>query len=265
MSERCRFFAFTNFDKLDISYAVLLDSAKLSYLCYGTEICPTTGTVHHQGFAVFKNRTSYNVAVKKLPGHITVCNGTPEENIEYCSKDGSFLEFGERPKAQGARTDLATVFVLLRTNPVEHVMEHHPAIWARNYRAMQIYADFYTPPRNFVTQCFYLWGPPASGKSRYAFDAGAVAVVKEGTFLLGYKNQDKIVFEDVDNNNSFSRNFFNTLIDRYPLIINVKGGEAKFNSHIVYFTSNFPPEVSFPWYDESTKRRITEVLKFPLN
>ena len=45
--------------------------------------------------------------------HVEQRYGTAKETIEYCKKDGNFMEFG-KPKQQGERTDLADVYESLK-------------------------------------------------------------------------------------------------------------------------------------------------------
>lgn len=83
------------------------DDNTVSYLCYGKEICPTTDTPHLQGYIRFNNAIRFE-SLKQMFGnkfHIEPARSGPDKNITYCSKDGSFFEFGKRPE-QGKRTDI---------------------------------------------------------------------------------------------------------------------------------------------------------------
>jgi len=65
------------------------------YLIYGREVCPTTGTLHLQGFVQLVKKQRF-AGVKKILGdkyHIEQAI-YPELAAEYCKKDGEFNEFG---------------------------------------------------------------------------------------------------------------------------------------------------------------------------
>lgn len=79
-----------------------IDPTIYDYLICAKETCPTTGTPHLQGFICFKEkkRLSWiikNVFVSTVTGkgraNWTICDGTVQENINYCKK-------GEQPKAE---------------------------------------------------------------------------------------------------------------------------------------------------------------------
>jgi len=87
------------------------------YLVYGNETAPTTGTPHIQGYVIFTVAKSLRQAKSALSGphdapfHLEVARGTPQQNREYCIKDGDFVEHGECPTvSQGRRTDLDRFF-----------------------------------------------------------------------------------------------------------------------------------------------------------
>lgn len=66
------------------------------YLIYGKEVCPTTGTIHLQGFCQLSKKQRF-AGVKKLLGskyHIEQAIH-PWFAAEYCKKDGEFNEFGK--------------------------------------------------------------------------------------------------------------------------------------------------------------------------
>ena len=74
--------------------------ANVRYLCYGKEICPTTGTPHLQGYVYYVNpvRNPHHYFSTFGPHvHVERAVGTAEENEEYCSKGGDFTEYGVLP------------------------------------------------------------------------------------------------------------------------------------------------------------------------
>jgi len=93
------------------------DPPAFDYIVYGRESAPTTGTLHYQGYVILKEPKSLRQVKSLLSGnfqssiHLEVSRGTPQQNREYCIKDGNFNEFGELPSvSQGRRTDLERFF-----------------------------------------------------------------------------------------------------------------------------------------------------------
>lgn len=75
-----------------------------SYLIFGDEVAPETGTPHLQGYLCLrtKKRISY---LKEVPGleraHLELARGTHAQASAYCKKDGSYHEWGSAPAATG--------------------------------------------------------------------------------------------------------------------------------------------------------------------
>ena len=70
----------------------------ISYVLFGYESAPSTGTPHLQGFILFANARRSTAVRALLPGcHVTVCRGTIPQNITYCKKGGDWEEFGSVP------------------------------------------------------------------------------------------------------------------------------------------------------------------------
>jgi len=66
----------------------------VDYAVVGSETCPTTGTWHFQGYAIFKAEKRLSALKKIMPrAHWTKADGTPMQNSNYCKK-------GEQPKAE---------------------------------------------------------------------------------------------------------------------------------------------------------------------
>jgi len=80
---------------------------RFAYAVVGREVAPTTGTPHLQGYVRLRSRIRFASLRALLPQcHLSRARGTPQQNFDYCSKDGNFDEWGTRPAvSQGRRTD----------------------------------------------------------------------------------------------------------------------------------------------------------------
>lgn len=105
------YFVFTLHDYVDsdIEFFNVYDFA---YVCYGKEVCPTTGRKHLQGYFQLKKQAKVaSFAPFKVAGRskwFKPADGSHEECINYCKKDGDFYERGVPTphKGKGARSDL---------------------------------------------------------------------------------------------------------------------------------------------------------------
>lgn len=65
------------------------------YLVIGFE---KVKTEHMQCYVYFKNACRICTLKKFIPrAHIEISKGTPQQNYDYCTKDGDFIEFGKLP------------------------------------------------------------------------------------------------------------------------------------------------------------------------
>lgn len=93
---RSRAWTFTiNNDTVD-DLVTLLDTT-FRYCIFGFEQ-GKEGTHHMQGYIYFYNQKRLNEVKNHLPrAHLEVARGTPDQNYNYCSKEGDFYEFGDKP------------------------------------------------------------------------------------------------------------------------------------------------------------------------
>lgn len=130
-----------NLYTLGESIAVEPDDSILSYLIFGDEVAPTTGTPHLQGYLCLreKKRLSY---LKTIPGLQRACffvrRGTHSQASDYCKKEGSFHEWGEGPTLPGAggQFEQLRAWIASQEQPptIKDVWEVFPALAAR-YRS----------------------------------------------------------------------------------------------------------------------------------
>ena len=131
-------------------------AASFTYLIYGYEKCPTTGTKHLQGYVVFPVKKRFPEAKALLPSdhiHIEPTKGTPQEAAEYCKKEGLYQEFGVLPSNKNgvSRFDYFIDWILSRRDngdPVPSDREiclHFPALWVLHERKLRVLAEHHYP------------------------------------------------------------------------------------------------------------------------
>lgn len=85
---------FTKNNYTDEDLAVLAE-LPCKYLIYGKEVAPTTGTPHLQGYLQMEKKIRMAGLKKLFEAHYTLANGSADQNIAYCSKEGDVFEKGQ--------------------------------------------------------------------------------------------------------------------------------------------------------------------------
>lgn len=255
---RTRLWRFTNYS-LDFDYKKLIGK-KVKYIAYGNEVCPSTGRKHHQGFIYFKSAQRSVKSVAKLLGKCNVgpCDGSLRDNQDYCSKEGSLVEFGEKPK-QGSRMDIADMMAGVKAGVTEvKLAEECPSLWCQYGKRLEHYRQLLQPRRHWKTEVYVYWGPAGSGKTRQAWEIGGEkmdTVQFANGFVIGYTNSPNVLIDDFDER-SIPRHILLQLLDRYPCKVNVKGSEKEWNPRRIFLTTNDDPQM---WWggDPALQRRLT--------
>lgn len=260
---KSRLWCGTNYN-LNFDYNEVYSQGDIRYLAYGDEICPTTKRPHHQFFVLFKTQRSSIKNVATLFGgvHVEPCKGSLSQNEVYCSKEGSYHEFGEKPK-QGDRTDLHGCMAMVADGASElEIAQSAPRIWCQYGRRFEEYRALLQPDRDWETEVRVWWGKTNTGKSRSAREwLGEYDVITytKGDFFIGYNNHENVLIEEMGDTNTMSRELFLQITDRYKHVVNVKGGERKWNPKRIAITSNYDPKKWFQKPD-AVLRRISEII-----
>lgn len=209
-------------------------------------------------------------------------------------------EVGNCPVGQGVRSDLLALQEAVDAGKTESwIATNHFSLWCKHYRAVERYIRLTTPLRSFHTEAIVYWGPSGSGKSSHvleltggcdvpsisgsgdhesaeggvrADDGGGIheCVSGRGAFWLpkprsggawwdGYQGQRDVVIDEFYG--WLPRDFCQRLIDRYPFIVETKGGSLQFTSRRVFFTSNLPPDM---WWRNVGLGAMARRLEWPL-
>lgn len=255
----------------------LLQRFKFTYLVYGEEKAPETGTPHLQGFIRFTSARTIAAIQKSLKPHAfsflekAHCEDEPWKAIpdKYCKKDGNYHEFGTKP-AQGKRTDLKNIKQLRDTN-VRTLIENGTI---QNYQqlkfaeALQKYAPLHhrDPPT-----VLWFWGNSGTGKTREAMTYPDPYINDLGQWFDGYSGQETLILDDF-RPHQIKFNELLRLLDRYPRRLAVKGTSVQLEAKTIIITAPASPAALYGYTDKQwlnpklpcwqLKRRLTEIKYF---
>lgn len=268
-----RNWCFTNFD-LKVTEN-LHEWDKVKYLIYQEEECPDTGKHHHQGYLQLKSACRLAALKKFLPkAHWEVARGTPEENINYCSKTDTQhskpITIGEPSMGQGQRTDLAGIVRdITAGRRIIDIIEESPAT-LRLIGYMERLSALAQKPRNTMPEVIIISGRPGCGKSTFVLDEVAKGKVEDVyridptsvNMWEGYRQERVICFEDMGPDTKLTPTMLLRICDRWPMKVNVKYAHAELNSPVICFTSNYKWEDWMGWGASAAafQRRITSII-----
>jgi len=259
-----------------------IENGSVVYAICGKEV-GETGTPHLQSYIYYKNQkhvsASNLVKMKEAWGsnryHVEAAKGSPQDNDKYCSKDGDFERHGVLPVSQNDRW-AGAVALLKEGGTVMDVVEMYPQIGITCNRTLKDIRNELATPRssNEKTALFWFYGPPGSGKSRYArgIDPDYYKKPHGQWWTEDYKQQDVVLMDDYRPTKDFPLEELLNLADYGKHNVPVKGGFRVFNSKVIVITSPLPPRETFAhleWLKEENLqqviRRINFTCGFPLN
>jgi len=132
------------------------------------------------------------------------------------------------------------------------------------YRGLNKYRLLIQAPRNHLTEVYVLQGPTGTGKSKWCMDNFPDAYWKQrGNWWDNYCGQEVVVIDEFYG--WLPYDLLLRLCDRYPLMVETKGGQVQFTAKKILFTTNQVPSCWYKnCYFESFSRRVTEWHIFPV-
>lgn len=230
-----------------------------------------SGTPHFQGYVEFNRQARWR-RVKALFGgrcHVECARGSFKDNERYCTKEDGRLDgpfkFGEPGKnKQGQRNDLLAVKAKIDEGiPMKEIWDEYFSVCVKFHKGFDAYKLVKSKPRDFKTEVVVCYGPSGTGKSHYAFQKYPDAYWKQrGNWFDNYNDHDVVVVDEF-----YGWLPFDTLLrmcDKYPMMVEIKGGQVNFRPRVLVFTSNSRPD---EWYKAVPNlaaliRRIDRVLYF---
>lgn len=203
--------------------------------------------------------------------HLEQALGTPEQCIEYCSKEdtrtGGPYAFGHRVASQqGKRNDIVALRDAIKAGKrsTEIFDDDCLVVPAVKYiRGMEkMIASYEKAPDRTDIKVTLHYGPAGTGKTRCCHSEDAYYFDGNNGFWNGYNNQRKVIFDEFGGH-VLTPLMLQRVCDRYPFSVNIKGSSAPFFGVDIHICSNYVP---IKWWNEKTKfnedaiyRRITTV------
>jgi len=228
------------------------------------------GTLHYQGYVEFSKAKPLACLRGMLAGgHFEIRRGTQQQAIDYCNKLATRVAepYHEGiPKRQGARNDLDEIRDRIRSGVSNiDIADEYFGQWVRYHRAFAVYRSLKQPNRTWKTEIFLCYGPPGTGKSRFALEDSPAETQywkQRSPWWCNYQGEENVVIDDYYG--WLPWDVLLRIMDRYPLLVETKGGQVNFTAKKIYITSNTKPN---QWYRESPNltaltRRVEHFIYF---
>lgn len=257
-----RNFCFTHNNPADSS---LEDSLECRYIIYGREVAPTTGTPHYQGFVSFSSQKTLSAAIKLLPGcHVEIARDW-EAAVEYCKKEGDFVErgvplTGQKEKGNKEKRRWDQIHEAAAEGRFEDIDPEIRVKYPRNLDYIRQQALLARDLPDTEERHEWYWGTTGTGKSRKARTENPDAYLKMcNKWWDGYTDQAVVLLEDFDKAHGVLGHHLKIWGDRYPFPAEKKGGSMVIRPTKIIVTSNYHPKDI--WEDNETLLPILRRFK----
>ncbi len=238
----------------------MFNANRMNYLIFQLEE-GQNGTPHYQGYVYFKNEVTSRTCHRHISARAScfVARGTPQENKAYCSKPEGRIqatcEYGQLPrKRQGNRTDLLQVKKMIDDGKSTlQVAKSHFGSWCRYNKSFNQYRLMVQGKRRTKTKVIVIYGSTGIGKSTFAHDKLPKAWCKgPGTkWFDSYCGEDDVIFDDM-NVPWMKHDMLKRIMDKFPLMVESKGGYIQFTAKRLIITTNVHPQL---WFRKLCERR----------
>lgn len=232
------------------------------YYIIGRETCKTTAQKHLQGYLQLLSRKRLTQMKKLAPfAHWEPARGTVEQNKEYCSKEGDFVQHGtpvdtDPGKREKKRWDLARAAAT--EGRIEDIDDE---LYVRHYTSFRhIMRDHIRlPPNAEDLTGLWIYGKSGAGKSRWAReefgkDTDQLYLKPLNKWWDGYRDQPYVLLEDFGKEHSCLAYHLKIWGDRYAFPAEIKGSTMALRPQRIVITSQYHPRDI--WQDAETLEAI---------
>jgi len=262
------------------------------------------GTPHYQGYLELRRHQRQSFVKTLLPqAHLEVRRGKASQAATYCLKDlpsqtkTEIMSWDQTTYTGDFNVQLnvpTTIMICTEGHSLKEILSSHKSsentearlkqlktmieakatdkdladadfeMFIRYSKGLNHYRMITSEPRNHETEVIVIQGPTGTGKSKYCMDNYPNAYWKQRSqWWDNYVEQDTVILDEF-----YAWLPYDTLLrlcDRYPLLVECKGGQVNFNSKTIVITTNSLPE---SWYKnvyfKAFIRRVTKWIVMPV-
>jgi len=225
------------------------------------------GFDHWQFLAGFKCNVRMSALKKIWPtAHVELTRSSAAD--DYVWKEDTRVpdtqfEYGKKAFRRNVAKDWDAILKSAKEGKIEEI----PAqVVVCHYSALSRIAKDFMAPVAIERTVMVFWGRTGTGKSRRAWnEAGLDAYPKDPStkWWDGYQAQENIVIDEF--RGRIAVEHILRWFDRYPVVVETKGGATVLRASRIWITSNISPDDWFPDLDTETKcalRRRMSVIHF---
>lgn len=248
-----------------------IDEGLTEYQVIGNEV-GAEGTPHLQGYVIFK-KPYYLTGVKKIlaRAHWEVAKGSPQQNYEYCTKEGNFYEKGKMPTSRTAgasKKRKADYDLAIQQAKQQKLYQIDSGLLLRHMSSLKQVARDHPPQLADNDHLCGVWihGPPGTGKSRGARWIYPNAYPKMcNKWWDGYLGEPYVILDDFEMTHKVLGHHLKIWADHYPFTAEVKGHSIRIRPQIICVTSNYRIEEIFTedtTLQEAILRRFEQIALY---
>lgn len=236
----------------------------ISFIGGQLETGSSTGYLHWQLLVHFHRPVSL-AHVRKVFGRAAHCEPSRSDAARaYVFKtdtrvSGTQFQLGSLPFRRNVGRDWDDILSRAKSGSFDGIPSD---VVVRNYGSLKRIAADHMVADGIEKEVFVYWGKTATGKSRRAWEeAGRDAFPKDprSKWWCGYRDQEHVVIDEF--RGDIGINHFLRWLDRYPVVVEVKGGAVPLKAKKIWITSNLDPRSWYPDLDSDTFDAMMRRLK----
>lgn len=177
---------------------------------------------------------------------------------EYVKKDGEFIEVGD-DKSE-VKLKYKEKLERIKTVSFSNYIENY----ATSLSDIRLYKETHSAlvkPWSGIRRLYWFYGETGTGKTRRAWEIMKQEVEHSGfqhtsigfsgkQFINNYHGEEVVLIDDL-RKTDIELNILLKMLDRYPYVVNVKGGFVNWNAQIIIITSHFNPKDCYSYEKDS--------------
>lgn len=213
-----------------------------------------SGFRHWQFIIILCEKASLRTIQRLYPGsHAEPSRSKAAESYvwkEETAVEGTRFELGTKPIQRNSKTDWDRIWELAKSGDVISIPAN---IRIQNYRTIRSIASDYGTPVGYEKTVRVYIGSTGTGKSRRAWDEGGIDSYPKdprSKFWCGYRGQANVIIDEF--RGGIDVGHLLRWLDRYPVIVEIKGSSVVLAATNIWITSNLPIKEWYPGLDDMT-------------